>query len=163
MSAVGAGGGEAVLDLDVRQQGQALVSALWGLVGVVALVVGLSRNVREVRIGALLLLLATAGKVFCFDLAALTSIYRVISFVALGLLLLAGSFAYQRLRPRSTEARRLFDRNGLRQVARLVHVQAARRGDVVREKLERDDGEDRLQQPVGARHEDHLVAPLVDA
>ena len=103
MSLVGAGGSEAVLDLDVRQQGQALVSALWGLVGVAALIVGLSRDVRELRVGALILLLATAGKVFVFDLAALTSIYRVISFVALGLLLLAGSFAYQRLRPRSAD------------------------------------------------------------
>ena len=104
VSVVGSGGGEAVLDLDVRQQGQALVSALWGLVGVAALVAGLRRDVRELRVGALLLLFATAGKVFVFDLAALTSIYRVGSFVALGLLLLSGSFAYQRLRPRNLEA-----------------------------------------------------------
>ena len=103
VSLVGSGGGEAVLDLDVRQQGQALVSALWGLVGVVALVIGLRRDIRELRVGALLLLFATTAKVFMFDLAALTSIYRVGSFIALGLLLLAGSFAYQRLRPRPLE------------------------------------------------------------
>lgn len=103
---LGAGNGEAVLDVGVRQQGQALVSALWGIVGVAALVTGLRRDVRELRLGALLLLLATAGKVFVFDLAALTSIYRVVSFVALGLLLLAGSFAYQRLRPRSADDER---------------------------------------------------------
>ena len=34
-----------------------------------------------------------------YDLAALDSIYRVVSFVALGVLLLIGSFAYQRMRP----------------------------------------------------------------
>jgi uncharacterized membrane protein len=37
--------------------------------------------------------------VFLYDLSILTSIYRVISFLVLGGLLLAGAFAYQRLRP----------------------------------------------------------------
>jgi hypothetical protein len=39
--------------------------------------------------------------VFAFDLASLTSLYRVGSFVALGLLLLLGAFAWQRIRPRA--------------------------------------------------------------
>jgi len=34
-----------------------------------------------------------------YDLSTLTSIYRVISFIVLGLLLLAGAYAYQRSRP----------------------------------------------------------------
>ncbi len=38
-------------------------------------------------------------KVFVYDLSTLTSIYRVASLIALGLLLLASAFAYQRLRP----------------------------------------------------------------
>jgi uncharacterized membrane protein len=38
-------------------------------------------------------------KVFLYDLSGLTSIYRVASFVVLGLLLLAEAFAYQRLKP----------------------------------------------------------------
>jgi uncharacterized membrane protein len=38
-------------------------------------------------------------KVFFYDLAELESIYRVLSFIALGLLLLVGAFAYQRVRP----------------------------------------------------------------
>jgi uncharacterized membrane protein len=88
-----------VLDLPVRQQGQVLVSALWGLVGLCALLAGLHRDVRELRIGALTLLLVTVGKVFLYDLSTLGSVYRVLSFLALGALLLAASFAYQRLRP----------------------------------------------------------------
>ena len=40
----------------------------------------------------------THVKVGLFDLAALDEIYRVLSVIALGLLLLAGAFAYQRLR-----------------------------------------------------------------
>ena len=45
------------------------------------------------------MLLLTVAKVFLYDLSTLTSLYRVFSFIALGLLLLAGAFAYQRLRP----------------------------------------------------------------
>ena len=52
------------------------------------------------RRAALVLLAVTAAKVFVFDLASLTSLYRAASFVALGLLLLAGAFAWQRIRPR---------------------------------------------------------------
>jgi uncharacterized membrane protein len=36
-----------------------------------------------------------------FDLATLTSLYRVVSFIALGLVLLTAAFVWQRLRPRA--------------------------------------------------------------
>jgi uncharacterized membrane protein len=87
-------------EIDVRQQGQALLSALWAVVGVAVLVAGLLRDDALLRRGALVLLAVTVGKVFVFDHASLTSIYRAGSFVALGLLLLAGGFAWQRIRPR---------------------------------------------------------------
>jgi uncharacterized membrane protein len=92
-----------IFDLGVRQQGQVVLSAMWSVVGVVALVVGLRRDIRGVRIAALALLLVTVGKVFLFDLATLTSVYRVASFVGLGLLLLTAAFAWQRMRPRPLE------------------------------------------------------------
>ena len=88
------------LDLDVRQQGQVLLSALWSLVGFGALVLGLRRDLRMVRLGALALLLVAVGKVFLFDLATLTSIYRVASFIGLGLFLLTAAFVWQRMRPK---------------------------------------------------------------
>ena len=97
----GAGAAEAsVLELGVRQQGQVLVSALWTVSGFAALILGLRRDLRAVRLGALALLMGTVGKVFLYDLATLTSIYRVISFIGLGLMLLAAAFTWQRLRPR---------------------------------------------------------------
>lgn len=92
-------GSEIVLDLSVRQQGQVLLSALWGVVGVAGLVAGLRNNIVPLRTAALVLLLATVAKVFLYDLSTLTSIYRVVSFLVLGGLLLAGALAYQRLRP----------------------------------------------------------------
>jgi uncharacterized membrane protein len=88
-----------VLDLGIRQQGQVLLSALWGVVGVAGLVTGLRKNIVPLRTAALVLLLATVAKVFLYDMSTLTSIYRVVSFFVLGGLLLAGAFAYQRLRP----------------------------------------------------------------
>lgn len=90
---------DTVLDLSVRQQGQVLLSSMWGLVGLTGLIVGLRRGSGPIRIGALSLLLLSVGKVFLYDLSTLTSIYRVISCIVLGLLLLAGAFAYQRMRP----------------------------------------------------------------
>jgi uncharacterized membrane protein len=90
---------ETVLDLMVRQEGQVLLSTLWGSVGLAALIVGLRRKDAKVRAVALAWLMITVGKVFLYDLSTLTSIFRVVSVVALGLLLLAGAYAYQRLRP----------------------------------------------------------------
>ena len=88
-----------ILDLGVRQQGQMLLSALWGVAGVGALIVGLRGDLRVVRLGALALLGVTATKVFLYDLSALTAGYRVASFIGLGVVLLFGAHAYQRMRP----------------------------------------------------------------
>jgi uncharacterized membrane protein len=65
---------------------------------VAALVAGLRRREAHVRWGGFALLGFATAKVFLFDLSALESLYRVGSFVGLGLLLLGGAFAYQRLR-----------------------------------------------------------------
>ncbi len=80
------------------QTPQVALSAFWSITGLVALVYGLARDDRRFRLGGLGLLGITIMKVFVYDLAELDSIYRVLSFIALGLLLLAGAFAYQRLR-----------------------------------------------------------------
>ena len=80
------------------QSGQLLLSAFWSVTGLAAIVAGLVRNLRLVRLGGLVLLGIAVVKVFFVDLATLESIYRVASFVALGLLLIACAFAYQSLR-----------------------------------------------------------------
>jgi uncharacterized membrane protein len=56
------------------------------------------RDDRKFRLAGLALLGLAVFKVFVYDLAALESIYRVLSFIALGLLLLAAAYAYQRIR-----------------------------------------------------------------
>ncbi len=96
----GSGAGLQIADFGPHQLAQVLLSALWSLAGVAALVIGLRRDERTVRIAGLALLLVAVGKVFLYDLSTLTSVYRVASFVGLGLLLLAAAFAWQRVRPR---------------------------------------------------------------
>lgn len=83
---------------DPGQTPQLLLSALWGVIGFCALVGGLLRDERRLRLGGLTLLAIAIAKVFLFDLTTLESIYRVLSFIALGMLLLSAAFAYQRLR-----------------------------------------------------------------
>jgi uncharacterized membrane protein len=94
---------EAETAAEPGQTPQVLLSAFWALVGFGSLLFGLLRNDRRFRIGGLALLTAAVAKVFLFDLSTLESIYRVLSFIALGLLLLAAAFAYQRIRARIAE------------------------------------------------------------
>jgi uncharacterized membrane protein len=84
--------------LTVREQGQALLSAFWSVLGVGLLWAGLRRNLRPLRLSGFALLALAVGKVFLYDMAKLDQGYRVLSFVVLGLLLLAGAYAYQRMR-----------------------------------------------------------------
>jgi uncharacterized membrane protein len=94
-------GGAVGFEPGVRQNGQLLLSGLWAFAGVSALVAGLRRDDRGLRIGALALLLVAVGKVFLYDLSTLTSLYRVGSFIGLGLLLLVAAGIWQRMRPRA--------------------------------------------------------------
>jgi uncharacterized membrane protein len=71
-------------------------SALWMLYGAALMVAGFRRGEPFLRWLALVLLAITVGKVFFFDLAILERIYRILSFIGLGVLLLAISFAYQK-------------------------------------------------------------------
>ena len=82
---------------DTPERGLAL-SGFWGALGFAAIVAGLIRRERALRLGGLGILALAVGKVFLVDLAHLESIWRVASFLAVGLLLLAGAFAYQRAR-----------------------------------------------------------------
>jgi uncharacterized membrane protein len=71
-------------------------SALWMGYGAILMVVGFWKRSAFVRWQALLLIAATIVKVFVCDLSQLEREYRIISFIVLGVLLLAISFVYQR-------------------------------------------------------------------
>jgi len=92
------------LGLGAHQQGQVALSVFWALCGVGALLTGLRRDHHDLRLAGLAGLGVAAGKVFLVDLATLTSIYRVASFVVLGLLLLGAGLAWERTRSRERVA-----------------------------------------------------------
>lgn len=74
----------------------ATISAWLMLYAALLLVAGFWRRTAFVRWQGLVLLVFTIGKVFLYDMRNLSSGYRVLSFVALGILLMAVSFAYQK-------------------------------------------------------------------
>ena len=71
-------------------------SAVWMAYGAMLMVVGFWRRSAFVRWLALVLIAATTVKVFVYDTSQLDRQYRILSFIVLGILLLAISFVYQR-------------------------------------------------------------------
>jgi uncharacterized membrane protein len=88
------GGGVALEEL--QKQAQVALSVLWAVLGVAAFVTGLVRQSTTARLFGLGLLAIVTAKVFIIDLAALDVAYRVLSFVALGLLLLGAAYLASR-------------------------------------------------------------------
>ncbi len=71
-------------------------SALWMVYGCVALVIGFWRKLASLRWQALVLIGLTIAKVFLYDLSNLSGAWRVLSFIGLGVLLMAISYLYQK-------------------------------------------------------------------
>jgi uncharacterized membrane protein len=71
-------------------------SALWMAYGAMLMIIGFVRRSALVRWQALILIAATIAKVFIYDVSQLDRLYRIVSFIILGVLLLAISFVYQR-------------------------------------------------------------------
>jgi uncharacterized membrane protein len=83
---------------EAREIGQAWLSAFWTVTGLAAVVWGLLRKSATARLAGLALLTLAVAKVWTYDLSELDELPRALSFVALGLLLLVGAFAYQRVK-----------------------------------------------------------------
>jgi len=64
--------------------------------GAMLMMIGFWRASAFLRWQALVLIAFTTIKVFVYDTSELDHIYRILSFIVLGILLLAISFAYQR-------------------------------------------------------------------
>src|SRR5262249_4212371 len=71
-------------------------SVVWLVFALVLMAVGLWRNTPWLRHGALAILILTVCKVFLSDMAALGGLYRVASFLGLGLFLVGIGYIYQR-------------------------------------------------------------------
>jgi len=75
---------------------QLALSIIWALYASALVVVGIVKKVRIVRLLGILLFGITTVKAFFFDLSGLETLYRIISFLVLGLVLLIMSYLYNR-------------------------------------------------------------------
>jgi uncharacterized membrane protein len=71
-------------------------SAVWLVCGVALLFAAVLRRDFAMRVASLVVMLVTVGKVFLYDASELTGLWRVVSFLGLGLCLLALSWFYTR-------------------------------------------------------------------
>jgi uncharacterized membrane protein len=72
-------------------------SAVWLAFGVLLLVIGFVLRSQPVRLCSAAVVLATVVKVFLLDMAGLTGLWRGLSFIGLGLVLMGIGYFYQRL------------------------------------------------------------------
>jgi uncharacterized membrane protein len=71
-------------------------SAIWLIYGAGLMAVGFRKRSAFLRWQALILIAFTTGKIFLYDMSQLGGSYRILSFIALGAVLLGISFIYQR-------------------------------------------------------------------
>ena len=74
------------------------LSAIWAIYSVALIAIGFVKKHAPSRIFAIALFAVTIFKVFIFDMKGLQNIYRIISFIGLGVILLSVSFLYTRFR-----------------------------------------------------------------
>jgi uncharacterized membrane protein len=83
------------LGVDTGNAIQMTLSVIWTLYAIGLMVAGFIRKNRPLRLMAIVIFAVTIVKVFLFDLANLDTIYRIISFIVLGALLVVVSYLYQ--------------------------------------------------------------------
>jgi uncharacterized membrane protein len=95
-----ASGGDRAGALRAERQGGLAVSVLWTLFATALISAGLALRSLPLFYAAYALFAVTAAKVVLVDLATLPTLYRMLSFLALGVLLLAGAWLNLRFRER---------------------------------------------------------------
>lgn len=82
----------------------AALSVLWTIFSVALMLLGFKENHQALRKVSLGLFAVTLGKVFLFDMANISTPYRIISFIILGLVLVGTSYLYYKFKDRIQSA-----------------------------------------------------------
>lgn len=77
-----------------------MLTVAWGIEGVALLIAGFPLSDRVQRLSGLALFLVCILKLFVYDLRHLETMYRILSFIVLGLMLVSVSWVYTRFRDR---------------------------------------------------------------
>jgi uncharacterized membrane protein len=75
---------------------QLSLSGVWLVYSMLLMGIGLVRRMRSLRVIAMVVFGVTILKIFIFDLSFLETLYRIFSFIGLGLILLGVSYLYQK-------------------------------------------------------------------
>jgi len=88
---------EDIIDTNDNYQFKSLaITILWSIYATLMLIRGMQISSRFIRYGALFILGITTLKLFLLDTYGLDELFRVIAYLALGLLLISGGLAYKR-------------------------------------------------------------------
>jgi uncharacterized membrane protein len=79
------------------------LSLFWLFYGIILMLIGFFARIKGVRVGGLLLFTLAILKLFFYDLWSMGTLYRIISSMSLGMVLLAISFAYQKYQDKIKE------------------------------------------------------------
>jgi uncharacterized membrane protein len=80
----------------LEEMSSLVISVLWGIYALILFIAGIAKESTPARTAGFLMASLTITKVFLYDISSLKTIYRVLSFVVLGVILLIISFIYQK-------------------------------------------------------------------
>ena len=75
---------------------QMVLSVTWVVYSILLMAYGIWRRATTLRLAAIIFLELTIMKVFLVDMSSLETLYRIFSFIGLGLILILTSYLYQR-------------------------------------------------------------------
>ena len=81
---------------DLKSVRDVSLSIIWLVYSVILLIVGIVKKYKPIRISALAFFGITIIKVFLYDSRILELSWRIVAFIALGMILLGVSLAYQK-------------------------------------------------------------------
>ncbi|MCK5456477.1 MAG: DUF2339 domain-containing protein, partial [Melioribacteraceae bacterium] len=75
---------------------QMILSSSWLLVSMILIIIGIWKRDQIIRITAIIIFGIAILKIFLYDLSFLDTLYRIFSFIGLGIILLIASYLYQK-------------------------------------------------------------------
>ena len=74
---------------------QLILSSSWLVVSIILIGVGIWKRSQVIRLTSIIMFGIAVRKIFLYDLSYLETLYRIFSFIGLGIILLITSFIYQ--------------------------------------------------------------------
>lgn len=88
---------------EIESSKQMTLSIVWAIYSIILMIIGIFKKYSGGRILAILIFIITILKVFISDMAGLETIYRIISFIVLGAILMLAAFLYNKYKDRIME------------------------------------------------------------